>query len=173
MPNRIALRSLDPDMSLESPIKGLESYNECTVPSKINAGWECAFKALWRTERDRIIARFWSTVDQSGECWVCRLSAGDEYGHAQFTFRDHRKQYHCYAHRFAWVITRGAIPAGLFVLHHCDNGPCVRDSHFFLGDQDANMKDAAMKGRLSGPRRRRHDYSLSDLTSSIDSEVAR
>lgn len=51
------------------------------------------------------------------------------------------------AHRFAWTIYRGNIPKGMHVLHHCDNPRCVNPSHLFIGDQAANMRDKALKGR--------------------------
>ncbi len=51
------------------------------------------------------------------------------------------------AHRFAWAFANGPIPAGMQVLHHCDNPPCTRLSHLFLGTQKDNMQDMASKGR--------------------------
>ena len=53
------------------------------------------------------------------------------------------------AHRVKWEKHRGAIPNGLVVCHHCDNPPCVRLSHLFLGTQGDNIRDAASKGRLA------------------------
>jgi hypothetical protein len=51
------------------------------------------------------------------------------------------------AHRFAYELAYGAIPPGLWALHHCDNPPCVRPDHLFLGTQSDNMLDAIHKGR--------------------------
>ena len=56
------------------------------------------------------------------------------------------------AHRTAWIRAYGPIPAGLSVLHRCDNPPCVRPSHLFLGDHTDNMADARAKGRMRGSR---------------------
>lgn len=56
------------------------------------------------------------------------------------------------AHRVIWTLNNGPIPAGISVLHHCDNPPCVRLSHLFLGTKSDNNKDRAAKGRSSrGP----------------------
>lgn len=52
-----------------------------------------------------------------------------------------------YVHRAAWIKVNGPIPNGLFVLHKCDNPPCFRPSHLFLGDYVANGQDMAQKGR--------------------------
>jgi hypothetical protein len=56
------------------------------------------------------------------------------------------------AHRVAWELTNGPIPAGMHVLHRCDNRPCIEPSHLFLGTQADNMADKKAKGRSSYPR---------------------
>jgi len=56
------------------------------------------------------------------------------------------------AHRFAWELRHGPVPDGLFVLHHCDNRPCIADGHLFLGTIKDNAIDAARKGRIAGQR---------------------
>lgn len=51
------------------------------------------------------------------------------------------------AHRAAWTVANGPIPDGLFVLHRCENPPCVNPEHLFLGTHIANMHDRNSKGR--------------------------
>jgi len=51
------------------------------------------------------------------------------------------------AHRISWEIHVGPIPNGLNVLHHCDNPPCTRPDHLFLGTQADNVRDRDRKGR--------------------------
>jgi len=51
------------------------------------------------------------------------------------------------AHRIAWVAHRGAIPAGMFVCHRCDNRLCVEISHLWLGSCADNAADMVNKGR--------------------------
>jgi hypothetical protein len=87
--------------------------------------------------------QFWQNVqrDSPSECWEwagSRLPEG--YGRLGKEI----------ASRVSYRIHFGPIPDGIWVLHRCDNPPCVNPGHLFLGDHAANMRDAARKGRLRG-----------------------
>lgn len=87
--------------------------------------------------------RFWHHVSKSDGCWewtAHRLRRG--YGQISITHRDKTS-----AHRFSWELHFGKIPEGLFVCHKCDNPPCVRPDHLFLGTHQDNVRDRDLKGR--------------------------
>ena len=91
------------------------------------------------------IARFWAHVDKSGNCWLWTASTkSDGYG------AYHLAGVRGYAHRLAWELTHGPIPAGLYVCHHCDTPPCVNPAHLFLGTAKDNTADMLRKGRGPG-----------------------
>lgn len=86
--------------------------------------------------------RFWDKVDQSGDCWEW-IGARDTRGYGRILDRRAFRS----AHRVSWELTHGDIPAGMFVCHTCDNPPCVRPDHLWLGTNRDNQRDAVHKGR--------------------------
>lgn len=50
-------------------------------------------------------------------------------------------------HRRVWEMVYGPIPAGLVVLHLCDNPACFRLDHLRLGTKKDNTRDMVAKGR--------------------------
>jgi hypothetical protein len=52
-----------------------------------------------------------------------------------------------HTNRVAYIVTYGPIPDGMFVCHRCDNPPCCRPDHLFLGTQRENLADMKRKGR--------------------------
>lgn len=93
-------------------------------------------------------ARFWSHVDKAGDCWPWTKSLRKSgYGQCWDGRRVRA------AHRVAWELTFGPIPAGAHVCHRCDNPLCCKPAHLFLGTGADNMADMVAKGRsLRGER---------------------
>ncbi len=69
---------------------------------------------------------------------------------------------HIKAHRLAWALHNGADPAGLVILHTCDNPPCVNPEHLVVGTNRDNQMDKVRKGRQS---RRDHGHGAQKLIS--------
>ena len=89
--------------------------------------------------------RFWSLVDKGGDCWEW-LGRRDEKGYGRVGFNSRPN---VGAHRVSWTLTHGD-PGEQFVLHRCDNPPCVNPDHLFLGTQADNNRDRHAKGRTGG-----------------------
>lgn len=91
-----------------------------------------------------MVERFWGKVRKSDGCWVwtgTRNKAG--YGVMYPNGKPKREL----THRISWWLSNGPIQEGLLVLHQCDNPPCVRPSHLFLGTHADNVHDCIRKGR--------------------------
>lgn len=88
---------------------------------------------------------FWDRAcpEPNSGCWLYDFRPHYRTGYVQLKF--HQRMID--AHRLAWELAVGPIPAGLSVLHRCDVRICVRPSHLFLGTQADNMRDMAAKGR--------------------------
>lgn len=86
--------------------------------------------------------RFWRRVDQAGDCWVW---TGSKTPHGYGTVRWSGDR--LYSHRLAYTLANGPIPDGMFVCHRCDNPPCVRPDHLWLGTNADNIADRHQKGR--------------------------
>jgi HNH endonuclease len=95
-------------------------------------------------------ARFWCHVKKSegSGCWIWTGHRSNGYGSMTLTRHGAHSPYG--AHRIAYAIENGVTPAGLVVMHECDNKPCVRVSHLRIGTQKQNARDAWARG-LCGP----------------------
>jgi hypothetical protein len=112
--------------------------------------------------------RFWSYVAKSGDCWEWVGTRRPE-GYGLFWNGERQVR----AHRFAWELVNGPIPAGLSLCHSCDNPPCVRPDHLFVGTQRQNLEDMTRKGRRrSRPPVREQNGSANAMAKLTEEQVA-
>jgi len=87
---------------------------------------------------------FWAKVNILGpdDCWEW-TAAKQGQGYGQF----HINRVASLAHKISYELCNGPIHKGMFVLHDCDNRPCVNPKHLFLGTHLDNVRDMIDKGR--------------------------
>ena len=126
----------------------------------------CTVKYVGIKKRVPIEERFWKHVNKTEGCWIW-TGALNSYGYGTVSFK--AEHTYRYAHRVSWELAFGPIPEGLFICHHCDNPPCVRPDHLFLGTLADNNTDCLAKDRVA----RGNAIPLSKLTAESVSEIRR
>jgi hypothetical protein len=138
---------------------------QCSIPAcdkpTLSKGW-CS-KHYWRWTRRgdpnviiripnlSLEQRFLQYVHKSEDCWIWTGHKNPQ-GYGRINVGGKLMM----ATHISWEIFNGKIPERLYVLHHCDNPPCVRPDHLFLGTKKDNAQDALSKGRLKfQPRKTR------------------
>lgn len=103
-------------------------------------------------------------ITVNGDCYEWAGSTFQSgYGRIKTGGRTYR------AHRVAWELAHGPIPAGRVVMHTCDNRLCVRVSHLVLGSNEENMADMVKKGRSpAGERNARAKLSDAQAAEILD-----
>jgi hypothetical protein len=90
--------------------------------------------------RQRFLSKL--DTDSSPPCWLWTAAlASSGYGAFWNGSRMVR------AHRFAYELAYGPIPAGHVVLHKCDNRACCWHVHLQAGTHRDNVDDKIQKGR--------------------------
>jgi hypothetical protein len=103
--------------------------------------------------------RFWAMVDKAGpipkhcpglgNCWVWTGSTNQD-GYGLFGIGGSGNT--MVAHKVHWIIiAKLYLPVGMKLLHACDERPCVRLKHLFIGTHLDNIWDMERKGRAVHP----------------------
>lgn len=132
------------------------------VPTPHSSGKYCGQKC-YQSQPKKVIPfeeRFWSFVEKGPDCWLWTGSNDGDDGYGRIK----RGPKNIGSHRASWIIHFGEIPKGLQVCHTCDNPPCVRPDHLFLGTSRDNSQDCVSKGRRTVPDNRGSLSGLSKLT---------
>ena len=100
---------------------------------------------MGRSKYKSVYENLWAKIQQRGpsDCWEW-TACKDKDGYGKFQYCGSPSM----AHRVVWEFTRGKIPGGLNVCHHCDNPSCCNPNHLFLGTDRDNMRDKVNKHRL-------------------------
>lgn len=83
---------------------------------------------------------FWGRVSKGARsaCWPF---TGDTFSgrYGRFSWKGKSEP----SHRVAYMLSAGAIPHGLFVMHKCNNKLCCNPSHLTLGTNAENQRHAS------------------------------
>jgi hypothetical protein len=87
---------------------------------------------------------FWDKVNLLGDCWEWQ-GARTKFGHGKVRYGGN----YFGAHVCAYEFSHGRLTKGLWVLHRCDNPPCVNPSHLYAGTPKNNTADMFRRGRAA------------------------
>jgi len=91
-----------------------------------------------------VAERFWAKVDKTSRCWLW-TGGHDIKGYGRFRPVSTGPQRQ--ATHVAWELTYGTpVTEGHFLCHRCDNPPCVRPAHLYVGTRLDNAADWVARG---------------------------
>lgn len=112
---------------------------------------------------------FWGKLEKlEAGCWLYpRANRRHGYGEHQFYADGGALKYR--AHRLAWMLTHGPVPAGKVVRHICDTPLCCNPAHLKLGTQAQNDRERDARGRTA----RGTHHGMAKLTPEAVMEIRR
>lgn len=144
--NRSTPRSSKPTRAGSIPARRAEN----TDP-----GWAPRFRAKIDTNGPLV-------QPELGPCWVW-TARRDPAGYGRFQLNRRPEL----AHRVAWLLTHGAVPA--LLRHRCGTNACVREDHLLEGTQAENCQDSVEQGKTTFGER----HPLHRLTEEQATEIRR
>lgn len=88
-----------------------------------------------------------SRRDDLSDCVLWLGAKRNGYGSLMIGSREDGTRKTARAHRVAYELYCGPIPAGHEVCHKCDVPACINPKHLFLGTRQDNVADRQAKGR--------------------------
>lgn len=107
---------------------------------------------------------FWD--ESASGCWIWNRYLNENgYGRTNLSLKGPT----LYAHRISWMLHKGDIADGFYVLHKCDTPACVNPDHLYLGTQKENMGDMQKRGRSKKGRFKLTPEQIEEIKLSTDS----
>src|SRR5262245_29859941 len=100
-------------------------YQAARKRGDLPEAWTRAKSSLWKSNEQRLSENY--AVRPNG-CWEW-TAALSETGYGQTAYWINGKYRGVRAHRLAYEVWKGPIPAGQFVRHTCDNRKCINPDH--------------------------------------------
>lgn len=116
---------------------------KCYADTMRGISKKCVWDQLTKQEALERLKRNYEkfVIRKDRECWSWSGSLAKIYPSVRYNKKS------IGAHRASWLLHKGEDPGKLFVLHTCDNPPCTRPDHLFLGTARDNVIDMHQKGR--------------------------
>lgn len=103
--------------------------------------------------------RFWDHVEKGPGCWIWKADVNN-YGYGRFTIYGAGLKRNVLAHRYAWELVNGQIPADKEMDHLCREVRCVRPNHLDVVPHRVNLERRPSHGKckkghpITGPNRK-------------------
>jgi hypothetical protein len=135
------------------------------------AGTRTERKGMGRSEPSSLAAKLANKfiIDDAAGCWNW-IAATNARGYGVVGRGGRGAGLHK-AHRASWMVHRGDIPDGMWVLHKCDNPRCINPEHLYLGDHQQNVRDMVSRGRNVIPDNRGERASWAKLTAEAARDI--
>lgn len=101
-----------------------------------------------KTRHERFNEKY--IIDAQTRCWnwIANISSNG-YGIFHWGCKENGQDINVVAHRAAYILLKGEIPADRLLRHKCNNSKCCNPDHMELGTHMDNMRDRDLAGRTA------------------------